>query len=577
MDFTKHRTIAIYARVSTESETQLHALDNQIEWYNAYLKDKPNWNVYKLYKDPGISGTSLKKRKAFLQMIEDAQEKKFDLVLTREIPRFARNTIDALNYTRFLKSIGVEVYFAFEHLSSFENDEFVFTVLAAIAQKEAMRTSERVKAGQKIIRQKAVDVGATPYGYVKENKELLPDEKTAAVVRDIFDLYVSGEGIRKIAYKLEQEGHLTPKGKKHWTGTIINYILRNPVYKGLMVYNRYYVIDFLTHKVVKNHGEIEKTVVRGRHEPLIDANTFDLAQEILQSKAKLYGGTNRKRGVCPTKNIWQLRLLCGECGKTFCSAGSAYYKKRDGTSDRVMERRFICYTQREHGTPKAREKMGLDSICSAPPVWTNELKDIWREIIKYIRMDKDCIKTKLVSAIQKSVMQIKRKTSEQTDYLENNLKKLDAQYEKLLDAFLEGIIDKETFSIRSDGIKKEKIALQKELECGNVKSITCRTNTIIQRLDDILANEFDDQVLAEALIDKIVVYTDHYEWYVIGMGNFDNTNKSNYKSSYPANLNSDSKVYHNYSVNKFQCNNTDNNKTDIVILILFYPYEKEWI
>lgn len=520
MDFNRPRTIAIYARVSTDSEAQLHALDNQIEWYNNFLKDKPHWKVYKLYSDPGISGTSLKNRKAFLQMLEAAKKKKFDLVLTREIPRFSRNTMDALNYTRYLKSIGVEVYFAFEHLSSADDDEFTFTVLAAIAQKESCRISERVKAGLSIGRQKGIVSGDTPYGYIRTgNDTFIIDEKKARIVQEIFDLYLSGAGIRKISYMLESKGYVSPKGREHWSTGGIAYILRNIFYTGQIQICKYYTKDFLTHQVIKNRGDIELKLLKGNHQPIISSDIFEKTQKIMNEKTQQLGlsKNKKKHGLKTSKNVWQQKLICGKCGKKFVAAGGCVYNYRNEIPSEVYERRFLCISVENYGTPKARAKYNLEGVCDTPAVWTKDLKPIWRTILSILKIDKDEIKERVVKTVEKIVPKATTETSREK--LEDEIKRLNIREEKLLDTFLDGIIDKKEFSRKKREIEEQKSILKKQRQSDNIEeesdvSQKKRIFDIIQVINNIFEKEFDEQILAELLIEKIVVYFDRFEWYI---------------------------------------------------------------
>ena len=201
------RTVAIYARVSTEHEAQLSALENQVQYYDDILKKHPDWILYDRYIDEGITGTSIKKRKNFMRMIEDAKNKCFDLIITREVSRFARNTVDTLQETRRLKKIGVEVYFTEDNIWTFndEDGELKLTIMATLAQNESKKTSQRVKAGQKISFQNGVFYGTgNILGYDKVGKEMIVNEEQANIVKFIYSSFLSGNGTTKIKYELEK-------------------------------------------------------------------------------------------------------------------------------------------------------------------------------------------------------------------------------------------------------------------------------------------------------------------------------------------------------------------------------------
>src|SRR5574344_1636004 len=199
------RLVAIYARVSTEHEEQLSALSNQVQYYDNIIKAHPDWKLYDRYIDEGITGTSIRKRKNFMKMIADAEEGKFDLIVTREVSRFARNTVDTLQETRKLKKIGVEVYFTEDNIWTFKDDdgELKLTIMATLAQNESKKISQRVKAGQKITFQNGVFYGTgNILGYDKIGKDMVINEEQAKTVKFIFDSYLKGVKTRQIQYEL---------------------------------------------------------------------------------------------------------------------------------------------------------------------------------------------------------------------------------------------------------------------------------------------------------------------------------------------------------------------------------------
>ena len=234
------RRIAIYARVSTEHEAQLFALDNQVDWYDSIMEQHPEWLLVQKYVDRGITGTQAKKRPQFMKMIEDAKDGDFELIVTREVSRFARNTVDTLQFTRELKAIGVEVFFVNDNIRTFDGDgELRLTIMATLAQDESRKTSIRVKAGQRTSMEKGKFFqNGSILGYDKVGDEMVINEEQAATVKMIFDLYNSGLGVRKIQWELEKAGRLTAKGLKNWSASNISRILHNSFYCGIIIYNK---------------------------------------------------------------------------------------------------------------------------------------------------------------------------------------------------------------------------------------------------------------------------------------------------------------------------------------------------
>ena len=242
------RKVAIYARVSTEHEAQINALENQIQYYDNILEQHPEWELVGRYVDEGITGTSVKKRKNFLRMMEDAKNGMFSLILTREVSRFARNTVDTLQETRKLKSYGVEVYFTEDNIRTSDDTdgELRLTLMATLAQNESKKTSVRVKAGQKISFENGVLYGnGNILGYDRVGRELVVNPEQAETVKMIFNMYHDGMGCKQIAYELEKRGRVTSTGLTHWQPGTISRLLRNSFYCGKIVYRKQYVPDYL--------------------------------------------------------------------------------------------------------------------------------------------------------------------------------------------------------------------------------------------------------------------------------------------------------------------------------------------
>ena len=277
------RKAAIYARVSTEHEAQISALENQVQYYDELLQRHPDWELVDRYIDEGITGTSIHKRESFMRMLQDAKEKKFDLIITREVSRFARNTVDTLQQTRILKSYGVEVWFTEDNIWTMndEDGELRLSIMAALAQNESKKISQRVKAGQMISFKNGVLYGnGNILGYDRVGDKLVVNKEQAETVKRIFELYLAGNGVRKIQDIMEQEGRKTATGLTRWQSGYINRMLRNPFYCGRIVYRKQYVPDYLVQKKINNYGDVEKVYVEGTHEKIISPEDFDRAQEI---------------------------------------------------------------------------------------------------------------------------------------------------------------------------------------------------------------------------------------------------------------------------------------------------------
>lgn len=387
------RKVAIYARVSTEHEAQLSALDNQVQYYDDILKKNPDWILYNKYIDEGITGTSTKKRKNFMRMMEDAKAGRFDLIVTREVSRFARNTVDTLQETRKLKNIGVEVYFIEDNIWTFndEDGELKLTIMATLAQNESKKTSQRVKAGQMISFKNGVFYGTgNILGYNKVGKDLVVNEEQAEIVKFIYSEYLSGKGTVKIADELTKMEAQTSMGLTNWSASYVSRVLRNPFYCGTIVYRKSYIPDYLEQKPKMNYGEVEQVVVEGRHEPIISKEDFKRVQQIMDSHSKpIKLGRRQATGVA--KNIWSKKLVC-ECGANFNR--KIYHKNKNETTYC-----YVCYNKKMK--PKSRYK---DS-CEVKEVqeWklqymaetifrnliqdTNNRKELYERLMKGVNID----------------------------------------------------------------------------------------------------------------------------------------------------------------------------------------------
>ena len=306
----RKKRVAAYARVSTEQDAQQNSYEAQIDYYTNYIKGKPDWEFVKVYSDEGISGTSYKNRTGFNQMIDDAKAGKIDLILTKSISRFSRNTVDSLTVTRELKAKGVEVYFEKENISSMDKTaELIFTMLSSIAQEESRSISENVRWGKK----RSMEAGkvSLPWssflGYEK-GEDGLPKivEKEAEIVRTIYKRYLEGASLHCIAEELNAAGIETPRKKAKWTSDGIRRILTNEKYKGDARLQKTYVDDFLTKQVKINRGERKQWYIHDSHDAIVSAETFELVQKELARRSG--------RGGRFYDSPFTGKIVCGDCG-----------------------------------------------------------------------------------------------------------------------------------------------------------------------------------------------------------------------------------------------------------------------
>lgn len=457
----KKRVVAIYARVSTEHEAQISALGNQIQYYDDLFEKHPEWELYDRYIDEGITGTSVKKRKNFMRMMQDASKNKFDLIVTREVSRFARNTVDTLQQTRILRREGVEVYFTEDNIWTMndEDGELRLTIMATLAQNESKKTSVRVKAGQMISFKNGVLYGnGNILGYDRIGKEYVVNELQARTVRRIFDLYLDGNGVRKIQFALEKEGHLTATGLTKWQPGNISRILRNSFYCGTIVYRKQFVPDFLEQKKINNFGEVDKVIVEGRHTPIVTKEQFEKVQQILSSKSESVHNKGC-RGKKISKDVW--------CRKMKCECGSSYNRVTWHKSSEGPQYAYQCYSQIRTGTFKTRERKGLstEGICVTKmvPRWKLEVmadiifQKFWNDREGVLAIANEMLDNCYENEHDNEVIDRKRD-------LEDKMELWNRKYNNLLDMRMAGEIEKDRYDEKREQILKEQQHLKKQLE-----------------------------------------------------------------------------------------------------------------
>ena len=457
----KKRVVAIYARVSTEHEAQISALGNQIQYYDDLFEKHPEWELYDRYIDEGITGTSVKKRKNFMRMMQDASKNKFDLIVTREVSRFARNTVDTLQQTRILRREGVEVYFTEDNIWTMndEDGELRLTIMATLAQNESKKTSVRVKAGQMISFKNGVLYGnGNILGYDRIGKEYVLNELQARTVRRIFDLYLDGNGVRKIQFVLEKEGHLTATGLTKWQPGNISRILRNSFYCGTIVYRKQFVPDFLEQKKINNFGEVDKVIVEGRHTPIVTKEQFEKVQQILSSKSESVHNKGC-RGKKISKDVW--------CRKMKCECGSSYNRVTWHKSSEGPQYAYQCYSQIRTGSFKTRERKGLstEGICVTKmvPRWKLEVmadiifQKFWNDREGVLAIANEMLDNCYENEHDNEVLDHKRD-------LEDKMELWNRKYNNLLDMRMAGEIEKDRYDEKREQILKEQQHLKKQLE-----------------------------------------------------------------------------------------------------------------
>ena len=524
-DRNRQRRVSIYGRVSTEHEAQLSALENQMQWYDDQAKYHPNWTVVEKYIDEGITGTQAKKRPAFLRMLEDARSGKFDLIVTREVCRFARNVVDTLVVTRELKNIGVEVFFIDDNIWTMDGDgELRLSLMATLAQEESRKTSERVKAGQKISRDNGVLYGnGNILGYDRVGDTYVINEEQAETVRMIFDLYLQGYGSMKIANILTERKRKTASGLVKWSISNIMRAIRNATYTGTKCYNKSRSNNFLEQKRINNLDMSTYEYVEGDFPAIVSQEVWDKAQEIRTSRVKpsLVSSTKTTHSKRDSKDIWVNLLRCS-CGSSFRK--NKWHTKNDGG----ISYGYQCYNQLNNGNKKKRVELGLDTegYCDSRMIADWKLDFMAKSLLEHLWTDR---KESVLLALDliKRYYRDERVTSGKGDTAatQAKLNKATTRLQNLIAMRADGEITKDEYQAMRSPVDAEIRALEKSLEDapqaeeqGTALNLTEITATLHSLVD------FSEATLNHDVIKKFVYMVTptsdtSFHWYVNLSGN----------------------------------------------------------
>ena len=368
--------VTFYARVSSESDEQLNSLGNQVSYYEEFIRKNSSWEYVEGYVDEGLSAATTKRREDFHRMVEDGKAGLFDLIITKEITRFARNTLDSILYTRELLSAGVGVFFQNDNINTFDEDsELRLTIMSGIAQDELRKLSSRVKFGHAQAIKKSVVLGNSRiFGYVKDGGRLVIDEDEAPMVRELFELYATGDySMKQIETRFWDKGYRNHNGKRI-AHTTMSGVISNPKYKGYYVGNKVKVVDLFTKKqkflppeewvMFKDEtGEIVPAIV--------SEELWDQANAVLKKRSEDVKG---RQGICNHANLLTGKLYCTHCG-------AAYYRRESADRQGNKNSKWVC---------SGKIKNGADS-CASFPIYEEELKPLLFEVFQETEADADAL------------------------------------------------------------------------------------------------------------------------------------------------------------------------------------------
>ena len=480
--------VAAYCRVSTDSDEQATSYEAQIEHYTEYISKNPDWVMAGIFADDGISGTNTKKRDEFNRMIEECMAGNIDMIITKSISRFARNTLDCLKYIRQLKDKNIPVYFEKEAINTMDSKgEVLLTIMASLAQQESQSLSQNVKLGiQYRYQQGKVQVNHNRFlGYTKDAEgNLVIDPEQAEIVRRIYREYLQGQSMDKIAAGLEADGILTGAGNTKWHTSTINKILRNEKYMGDALLQKTYTTDFLTKKRIKNNGTVPQYYVEDDHEAIIPKDIFLLVQEELVRRRVVHTSDNGKRHCYSCKHCFAQIVFCGECGE--------FYRRVHWNNRGCKSIVWRCCSRLEN----------TRQVCRARTVNEKLLEQVTLDAINRVLCEKDDFLKTLQANIATVVLQ--------GDTLSPDA--IDARLRELQKELLKKANQKDDY----DAVANEILRLRDMRRQAEVDSvIKDEQMKQINDLQDFINSqpttitEFDE-ALVKRLIEKITVFEDRF-------------------------------------------------------------------
>ncbi|MGI6777914.1 MAG: recombinase family protein [Acetivibrionales bacterium] len=480
--------VAAYCRVSTDSDEQSTSYETQIEHYTTYISNHPDWEFAGIFADDGISGTNTKKREEFNRMIDECMAGNIDMIITKSISRFARNTLDCLKYIRQLKEKNIPVFFEKENINTMDSKgEVLLTIMASLAQQESQSLSQNVKLGlQYRYQQGEIQINCARFlGYTKdENKHLVIVPEEAEIVKRIYREYLEGASMLKIARGLEADGILNGAGNERWHTSNINHILRNEKYIGDALLQKTYTVDFLTKKRVKNNGIVPQYYVENNHEPIIPREIFMQVQEELIRRRIVHTSPNGKTRTFSSNHVFAQIVICGNCGEVF---RRVHWNNRGKKS--IVWR---CVSRLEN--------TGL--FCDARTVLESTIEQVLVTAINNTLDGKDTF----LSTLKDNIATVLTRESDQTlADIDKRLKELQMQLLKLAssNADYEKVGD-EIYLLRD---QKQKLQVE-NANRDELKNRMADMTTFLKKQPTALT-EYDEQ-LVRRLIEKVTIFEDKF-------------------------------------------------------------------
>lgn len=496
-NLTKRLRVAAYCRVSTDSEDQLNSYKSQVQYYTDLIKNNSEWSLADIYADEAITGTQVTKREDFQRLINDCMNGEIDLIVTKSISRFARNTLDTLKYVRMLKEKGIAVFFEEENINTLTMDgELLLVILSSVAQQEVENISANVKKGLKMKMQRGELVGfqgCLGYDYHPEDKSISINEEEADIVRYIFNRYIEGAGGSVIAKELQNLGYKTKRGSTTWAETTVIGIIKNEKYKGDILMGKTFTLDPISKRRLDNFGEEDQFYIRDHHEAIISDEVFDAAQEILKRRAKPRRlGTDGKREKFSRKYAFSCMIECGFCGGTLTRrswhSGSQYNK--------II---WQCVTATKKGKKFCPDSKGIAE---------ETIEQAFIESYRLLCQNNKDVLDEFIARTEEALSATN--AGKQLAKTDREIKTLEAKRAKLVDMHLEEIIDKATYEAKYLNLTEQieqltstRQGLQEASETEN--AMKRRISEFRKTLKENEVLDTFDRYVFESIVEKIIV------------------------------------------------------------------------
>lgn len=497
--------VASYCRVSTDQEDQANSFEAQQRYFREYIDRKPDWDLYEVYADEGITGTSTKKRIQFNRMMNDAFAGKFQLIITKEVSRFSRNLMDTIAYTRALKELGIGVLFMNDGINTLDPDaELRLSIMGSIAQEESRKTSTRVKWGQTRQMERGVVFGKSMLGYDVKNGKMSVNSEGAELVKLIFHKYgMEKKGTSTIARELREAGYHTFSGNVNWSSSHIIKILKNEKYVGDLVQKKTITPDYLTHSKKYNHGEEDLVVIRNHHEAIIDHILWETVQEELRKRNR-HGQLGAGHS---NRYAFSGKIKCGECGASFVSRTK---KRRDGTSCK----RWACYTATREGR-KHLDAQGNEIGCDVGKLICDDVaRDMLTQAIGTLQMDRKTMVENVAALAMDAIQRSAHEDRRNAERLDSEIRRIKKKKAAVLDAYFSQTISKDEMQMMNAQYEKQltelsqKRANRKEQAQADIQAEQLR-DRIEEATADLISGKTESEVFLKSVLEKIVVYKNH--------------------------------------------------------------------